>query len=219
VSVKYKPNGRLSPLFGKDEAPTTRFWTRTELKKRLWQWVDQQNLKVPGNPGVVKLTGEVYRIFLKPKKEKNKNRPDLAPEETITKKDLSDRFDRELQQYTAVILPDQPVKYKFGPIPRIRISTENRSGGRKHVTHISGLETFGIDPKEFANMCRKKFACATSAQALEGKQRKGLMEVKIAGQMDDQTRDLLCDKSTYHIPAKFIRIEEAKQPKKDKEDK
>eukprot|EP00497_Spongosphaera_streptacantha_P002932 TRINITY_DN3572_c0_g1_i1.p1 TRINITY_DN3572_c0_g1~~TRINITY_DN3572_c0_g1_i1.p1 ORF type:complete len:107 (+),score=16.68 TRINITY_DN3572_c0_g1_i1:388-708(+) len=105
------------------------------------------------------------------------------------------------------------MKYKIGPIPRIVISTESR-GGKKSVTHISGLETYGIEPKEFANMCRKKFACATSAQSLEGKQRKGLMEVKLAGQMDDQVQELLSDKKSYNIPQKFIRIEEPPKAKK-----
>merc|ERR1712130_844828 len=161
-------------------------------------------IRIPSNPNSIRVTPLIYRVLIKPKKEKNKAEGWRTGPQTITKKELFARFDKECQQYSAIILPDQEPKYMFGKVPKIQFALEKRQGGRKHVIHITGLESYGINPKEFAGACRKKFACATTAQALPGRDKKGKMEVKLQGDMIGDVMDFLSDKKGHNIPAKFL---------------
>lgn len=208
ISQKYRPNGRLEPIFENvEEHKSNSLYTRKELRHYFVRWLRKHpELMVPRDKTLFRVTPELYRIILKPKKEKNKAEGWKTAPKTITQKEVFSRFDQECQQHSAVILGDAKPKWVYGTIPKILFALEKRQGGRKHVTHITGLETYGISPKEFAGACRKKFACATTSQKLPGSQNKGKQEVKIQGDLIYDLMDFLGNPATYNIPRKFIEI-------------
>merc|ERR1711971_449336 len=166
LMTRFKPNGRLAPIFEKvKEHDPKSLYSKNELKEIFKNWLMRQpELRVPEDRSVVRVTPLIYRVLLKPKKEKNKMEGWKNHASMVKVVDVYNRFDRECQKYTAIVLPDVEPKFLFGPVAKITYKREKRQGGKKHVTHITGLEHYGLDPKEFASACSKKFACATTAR-------------------------------------------------------
>jgi len=208
ISQKYKPNGRLAPIFeGVEDHQPNSLYTRPELRRYFVKWLRKHpELRVPRDQSLFRVTPLLYRVILKPKKEKNKAEGWKTAPKTITQREVFARFDRECQQYSAVIVGDNKPRWIYGQIPKILLSLEKRQGGKKHVTHITGLETYGVSPKEFASACRKKFACATTNQKLPGSQQKGKQEVKIQGDLIYDLIEFLGNPATYNIPRQFTEI-------------
>ena len=62
-----------------------------------------------------------------------------------------------------------------GNVKNIVVSMEDRMGGRKHLTHLSHVEGFGIDPDELAAVLQKKWSTSCSVNKLPGKTETGKM--------------------------------------------
>ena len=62
-----------------------------------------------------------------------------------------------------------------GNVKNIVISMEDRMGGRKHLTHLSHVEGFGLDPDELAAVLQKKWSTSCSVNKLPGKTETGKM--------------------------------------------
>ena len=60
-----------------------------------------------------------------------------------------------------------------GLVKPIHIQLEDRAGGRKHITRITHVESFGIDPEELGNLMQKRFSAASSVTRLPGKNETG----------------------------------------------
>ena len=48
-------------------------------------------------------------------------------------------------------------------------------GGRKHLTHLSHVESFGLDPDELATVLQRKWSTSCSVNKLPGKTETGKM--------------------------------------------
>uniref|UniRef100_A0A061RIW1 Translation initiation factor 2D n=1 Tax=Tetraselmis sp. GSL018 TaxID=582737 RepID=A0A061RIW1_9CHLO len=90
---------------------------------------------------------------------------------------------------------------KKGNLSPISIQTKKRQGNKK-VTCVVGLETFAVDPKQFANRVQRRFACSASYDELEGSKNKNHYEIVIQGDKATQIAHLLMD--DYGVPQKFI---------------
>ena len=62
-----------------------------------------------------------------------------------------------------------------GNIKNIVVSMEDRMGGRKHLTHLSHVESFGLDPDELATVLQRKWSTSCSVNKLPGKTETGKM--------------------------------------------
>lgn len=62
-----------------------------------------------------------------------------------------------------------------GNVKNIVVSMEDRMGGRKHLTHLSHVEGFGLDPDELAAVLQKKWSTSCSVNKLPGKTETGKM--------------------------------------------
>ena len=62
-----------------------------------------------------------------------------------------------------------------GNVKNIVISMEDRMGGRKHLTHLSHVEGFGLDPDELATVLQRKWSTSCSVTKLPGKTETGKM--------------------------------------------
>lgn len=92
---------------------------------------------------------------------------------------------------------------KKGAIKGIKIGVEERQGGRKHVTHVTGMESFALDPEELSSVLQRKFAAACSVNKLPGKQETG-RELGVQGALAKEIAAFL--QAEYGIDAKHIEV-------------
>merc|ERR1719225_2358472 len=100
-------------------------------------------------------------------------------------------------------------------LPRLclpRLTTATRSGNKK-VTLVNNLETYHIDPLQFAHKCQVGLSVGTSQHPAP--HRKSGTEVVIQGNHVAFAGSLLLEE--YQVPKKYIKgLENATKPKKHK---
>ncbi|ORX35611.1 hypothetical protein BD324DRAFT_642848 [Kockovaella imperatae] len=100
---------------------------------------------------------------------------------------------------------------KKGAMQPVLISVKTRQG-RKTVTLISGLETFGIDLEDFAEELKKLCAGSTAIQPLQGASPKlNLREIMVQGTQTKIVTDALVDKG---VPKRYIKEGDGDKKKK-----
>lgn len=57
---------------------------------------------------------------------------------------------------------------KKGTIRNIQLTMEDRQGGRKHVTRVTHVESFGFDADELAGLLQRKFQTSAAVTKLPG---------------------------------------------------
>ena len=53
-----------------------------------------------------------------------------------------------------------------GAIKPISIQTEDRQGGRKHITKLAHIESVGLNPDEFSGVLQRKFQVSSDLSEL-----------------------------------------------------
>ncbi|CDJ67460.1 hypothetical protein, conserved [Eimeria necatrix] len=91
----------------------------------------------------------------------------------------------------------------------VRISVEEKQGGRKHLTHIANVTNFLVEPKAVAEFLQKKLAASASVYAPPGS--KVVSAVSVQGNVARPVAELMI--SHFGIPKKFVEVE-LKKPKK-----
>ncbi|WVQ79675.1 hypothetical protein IAT38_001775 [Cryptococcus sp. DSM 104549] len=100
---------------------------------------------------------------------------------------------------------------KKGPLQPITMVIKSR-GGRRTVTHITGLELFNVDAEAFAEDMRKRCAGSASVQPLNGASPKlGLQEVLVQGSQQKAVTDALVERG---VPKRWIKEGEEGKKKK-----
>eukprot|EP00922_Rhytidocystis_sp_ex-Travisia-forbesii_P051241 GHVS01076069.1.p1 GENE.GHVS01076069.1~~GHVS01076069.1.p1 ORF type:complete len:569 (+),score=108.04 GHVS01076069.1:1-1707(+) len=131
----------------------------------------------------------------------------------MPKKDLFGRFQSAMnvchKVYRAGVSDVAPLRK--GPVPCVKITIEDRSGGKKHVTHIVGLKTFHVDQAAVAVALQKQLACSASTYELPGKAKE--LAIMVQGRSGTPSAEFLM--SQCLIPKKYIQIEskEKNRPK------
>jgi translation initiation factor 1 (eIF-1/SUI1) len=115
------------------------------------------------------------------------------------------RFIGSLSQYY-MLTRDGKQDLRKGVLPPLQVLVEPRQGGRKHVTHVSGLEAFGIDPKE-AKKAMSCFAASATVRPMESGPgaKKGHLEVQVQGDQSQAVTDLFTSKR-YGLHTSHIQI-------------
>jgi len=94
----------------------------------------------------------------------------------------------------------------------VELTTATRSGNKK-VTPINNLDTYQIDPSEFAHKCQLYLSVGTTSHPAPN--RKSGTEVMVQGNHVAYAAKLLLEE--YKIPKKYIKgVENAGKPKKKK---
>jgi len=129
---------------------------------------------------------------------------------TMNWKEMEQILLSRMQPFHVLFKPgeEEPIVRK-GAVKPVRIVIEDRQGGRKHVTRIQGIETFGIEPEDFAQKAQIAFACASSVHSLPGKQH--AMEVQCQGNVANDVCKWL---QKFGIPCGWIEIEDKQKNKK-----
>jgi len=126
----------------------------------------------------------------------------------------------ELQQFTiskmspgySLQFQGQPASQFKGKLDPVELTTATRSGNKK-VTLINNLDTYQIDPSEFAHKCQLYLSVGTTSHPAPN--RKSGTEVMVQGNHVAYAAKLLLEE--YKIPKKYIKgVENAGKPKKKK---
>ncbi|CAL8464144.1 g3679 [Coccomyxa elongata] len=92
---------------------------------------------------------------------------------------------------------------KKGAVKNISISMEDRMGGRKHVTHLAHVESFGLSADELGAALQRKFKTSCSVTKLPGKTETG-KEITLQGNLLQELPKYLKDE--YGIEAHFVDV-------------
>ncbi|CAK0786333.1 hypothetical protein CVIRNUC_009546 [Coccomyxa viridis] len=90
-----------------------------------------------------------------------------------------------------------------GNVKNIAVSMEDRMGGRKHLTHLSHVESFGLDPDELATVLQRKWSTSCSISRLPGKTETGKM-LDLQGNLLKELPRFLTEE--YGIEPKYIDV-------------
>ncbi|CAL5226777.1 g9634 [Coccomyxa viridis] len=170
VSFSYRVPSSLRPVFGPSaEQDRDALYSEAQVQQALLDYREQQHLAAPG--GCIKLDRLLIGGLFNKKEEQKEG--DVHPLDDTLKRLLS-----KLQVYHTISRPTPTGVSETlarGNVKNIVISMEDRMGGRKHLTHLSHVEGFGLDPDELAAVLQKKWSTSCSVNKLPGKTETGKM--------------------------------------------
>ena len=70
-----------------------------------------------------------------------------------------------------------------GPLKKISIAVEDRQGGRKHVTRVSGVERYALSPEGLASTLQKKFKTSASVSRVSADEEEVALQGDAARQL------------------------------------
>ena len=129
----------------------------------------------------------------------------------VRKDELMKALLKKLTPYFAIVSATGQYQVSSGHLPTVQVTVETRMGN-KVVTHIRGLEVFGVDLGGFVKDCQRRFACAASAGFVPGMVKD--REVVIQGHLSAELEGLLVEQCG--VPRHLIEVKVAKgvKPKK-----
>ena len=92
---------------------------------------------------------------------------------------------------------------KKGTIRNIQVAMEDRQGGRKHLTRITFVESFGFDADVIAGIMQRKFQTSSSVQKMPGKTETG-KEIALQGPLLHEVPKFFM--STYGLSSSYIDV-------------
>jgi translation initiation factor 2D len=200
VDVLYRVPSSLRPVFGDMlSLNKERLLSETEVVAALCAYA--KAAPAPSAAGVARLVlDELLAGSLYGKKE-----PECSGSEVEVPVLLA-RLLGKLNQFTRLRItragggaPEEVLQK--GAVKNIHVQAEDRHAGRKHVTRVSGMEQFAIDPDELATRIQKTHNTSCSVQPLPGKNETG-KEVAAQGMLLVEVCALL--REAYGIPPSYI---------------
>lgn len=92
---------------------------------------------------------------------------------------------------------------KKGTIRNIQVAMEDRQGGRKHLTRITYVESFGFDADELAGILQRKFQTSSSVTKMPGKTETG-KEIALQGPLLHEVPKFFT--TTYGLSSNYIDV-------------
>merc|ERR1719397_1633859 len=99
-----------------------------------------------------------------------------------------------------IICPGEDPVIRKGKIELIEVNVENRMGNKK-VTVIKNLESFGIEPKNFAQSLQQAAASSTTVNPVPGKNISGHLVI-VQGVQTKHVKSLL---ESFKVPLKYAK--------------
>jgi len=202
----FKPPSGFQPLFVQVGETKKMYYERSEIQSILWKYVKQENLtpNEGGNHDKI-FVNQFLLSTLFHNSNKQLLTSDSQGNHLLHKKDLPNLVIQHMQRYYQVNRGTIS-ELRKGSIGEISIVVEDRQGGRKHITKVTGLENFAIDPSEISSKLPHLFAASTTIHPTPQTQNSlhPQMEVAIQGNVGVKIADHLVN--VYAIPKKYIQI-------------
>lgn len=164
--------------------------TASEVKRILTNYIKENNMQNSEQKSIVNLDPVLGQILL----TKNEN--------NVVHLSWDEIHSRCLKQMTSgyrVTYAGQESQLHKGKIPLIELNVATRAANKK-VTLITNLETYGIDPQDFAHTVQ--IGVATSTSVTPAPNKKDGCQVLVQGNQVKFVAKLLLDE--YKVPRKYI---------------
>ncbi|ODN72795.1 hypothetical protein L202_08231 [Cryptococcus amylolentus CBS 6039] len=166
------------------------YYPPSALRQTLDEYIIKHNLIVPNNHRFVLLDEELGKAVGVKKPE---------PGQSMARDDVIAKLRNGVSWAVSI-----GGTIKKGALQPITLTIKSR-GGRRTVTHITGLELFSIPAESFAEEMRKKCAGSASVQPREGVSPKlGLVEVQVQGSQQKIIIESLVGRG---VPKRWIKDE------------
>ncbi|KAK4685848.1 translation initiation factor 2D, partial [Tremellales sp. Uapishka_1] len=169
----------------------------TLIKTSLDDYIVKHSLADPRNPRAIRLDEDLGRTvgIKKP-----------SPGETMARDEIMKRLKAGVTWCVSI-----DGNIRKGTLNPVTLSVKTRQG-RKTITHVVGLETFGIDIDDFAEELKKLCAGSASVQPLQGVSPKlNLQEILVQGTQVKIITERLVAKG---VPKRWIKEGEGEKKKK-----
>ncbi|KAJ3212823.1 Eukaryotic translation initiation factor 2D [Dinochytrium kinnereticum] len=183
----YRATGGLAKVFGEIGVGRDAYLTRQEVKAVIDEYVKSKDL-VADDPRLVKLDAGLAEAL---------HRKDESDVDVIGRESLMTRVMEKLSPFHRIAIPGLEAVIRKGTPKPINITVEIRQG-RKTVTRITGVETYGIDPEILASELKVLCASSTTVSPLPSKTSTPLFEVMIQGSKVREVCGCLAEK--YFLP-------------------
>ena len=175
----YKSASNLRAVFGQVAiANKDTLFSAEEIYGALLRYAQQEQLSEPQDNATLKLD-KLLKSGLYGKKE------GVDVGTAVQAKDVYKRLLSKMQLYHKVVCVEngsQVEVVRKGAIKNIHVLAEDRHAGRKFITRVTQLESFAIDPQDFATTLQRLFKCSSTVQKLPGKFETG-KEVSFQGNL------------------------------------
>jgi len=204
IEELFSVSAAVLPIFSEFGFSKNAVLTPSDVRSTTTKYVKSHDLVSSDNKRMVVLDPTLTKILV------NKNE-DL---ELLAWDQLFERVMSKMNKCHQITCSGQEPIFRKGKIGAIEIKVEQRMGNKK-VTLIRNLESYGIDPQEFAHNIQIKAATSTSVSQLPGKHTAPGMQVLVQGNQVAIVAKFLLDE--YKIPKKYISgLEQLKSGKKKK---
>ncbi|KAJ7323398.1 Eukaryotic translation initiation factor 2D [Desmophyllum pertusum] len=204
IEELFSVSAALLPIFSQFGFSKNAVLRPSDIRSTITNYVKLHDLMSTENKRMVVLDPRLTKILI------NKN-------EDVERLPWDQLFERSIdknEKCHQITLPGQEPIVRKGKIEAIEIKVEQRMGNKK-VTLIRNLESYGIDPQEFAHNIQIKAATSTSVSQLPGKHIAPGLQVLVQGNQVAIVAKFLLDECK--IPKKYISgIEQLKSGKKKK---
>ncbi|ORX50552.1 hypothetical protein DM01DRAFT_1096375 [Hesseltinella vesiculosa] len=202
----YKPHqaGTIA-LFEAVKRSKNDYYNLQQVRQVVLDYIQQEKLIHPSNPKKIKIDAVLTDAIL--------NKDEYNTVDHLGRDQIIQRLVAKLQPFHNVIVPNKEGVMKKGAPKSIEIVQEVRQG-RKTMTKVSGMETFGVDIDDLCKELTKLCASSATSNAIVGTSPKApLYEVLVQGPQIKHVSELLLRKG---IPKKFIMVHDktAKKGKK-----
>lgn len=204
IEELFSVSASMLPIFSESGFSKNTVLSPADVRSVITNYVKSHELVSTENKRMVVLDPTLTKILL------NKNE-DI---EILAWDQLFERVSSKMNKCHQITFPGQDPIIRKGKIEAIEVKVEQRTGNKK-VTLIRSLQSYGIDPQEFAHNIQIKAACSTSVSQLPGKNCAPGMQVLVQGNQVAIVAKFLLDE--YKIPKKYINgLEQLKGSKKKK---
>ncbi|KAJ3293401.1 Eukaryotic translation initiation factor 2D [Borealophlyctis nickersoniae] len=186
----YKGTSKIATLFEQIGLSKDSLFTATEIRNALNEYAQSKELVDKANPRLVKIDPYLCDAVL----EKDEyNSIDVLPRDVITQ-----RLIAKMQPFHELTLPGRDPEVRKGQLNPIHVTVDKPRNGTKVVTKITGVEAYGIDPKDLAARLKVPCASSTSVSPLPGKS--NTQEVMVQGPKHKEV--FTCLETAYGVPFK-----------------
>ncbi|KAK6330506.1 hypothetical protein TWF696_003395 [Orbilia brochopaga] len=189
----YKPPVKAAVIYDVTDTPFKAFYSASQVRETLYKYFaaptpTDNSLVLPTNARMVSLNPTLVDLLIDDSRDVEILRAGRA-----TRDMLAERFLRLHAPYYSMVLPSgEESKPRAGQPPKVVITLESRQG-RKTVTRVKGMETFGVDAGKFMEELKSVAASSVTKGPIEGggKAAEGMVEVMVQGDKTSEVERLL----------------------------